>query len=99
MSSILNEITPRDFFENVKRQMHLFTETDEPVLAIAQQPDFVTLPEQLGGGRANVLDAVILKGCIVGKHQGEVAVVFVDGGVEVVACPECDQFYWMRRTP
>ena len=92
--SLFLETLPGPFVEAAKRRMHIIPDEAEHMIAIASKPDFCTLPPELGGGRADVLDVAILDECIGGKHKGEVAVVFLENGVEVVACAQCKQFFW-----
>lgn len=101
MDSLFASNTPSDFIEGVRRRLHIWESPEEPMLALAAQPDWCTLPPELGGGRAEVLETRLVDHCIVKQHAGACAVVSVAGDILVVACATCNQFFWIRerKTP
>ena len=72
-------------------------EMGAPALIYADQPDFVTLPPELGGGRCDVT-AVEVANCPVCKTAGVQLLRLAPsaGELAVVCCEACGQYYWIK---
>jgi len=97
MDSLFTHVTPEAFIAAARAKLHVFEMKEEKALAVAGQPDYCTLPPELGGGRANVLEVKLISFCPVGKHESLCAAVGLEGDIVVVACQHCNQFFWIRE--
>lgn len=68
-----------------------------PSVLIAEQPDWLKLPEELGGGQIRVQSLVVYKlKCPKCDQYGEKQVLILERDLNVLACPDCGQYIWFK---
>jgi hypothetical protein len=68
-----------------------------PSVLIAEQPDWLKLPEELGGDQVRVQSLVTYKlKCPKCQQYGEKQVLILERDLNVLACPVCKQYIWFK---
>ena len=75
-------------------QLPIFKSDDGKIMAIGCKPQWIKLPQELGGTKSNIIDSFVAKVCKCGKHSANVMIL--DCNYMVVECTT-NGYMWMTK--